>query len=62
MKIMYECDPGGWISAGASSGTLVQLLVSQTLGRPDDAVMVTLLVRSSSLASSILQLTPISYY
>lgn len=34
---------GGWISAGASSGTLLQLLASQTLGRSDDAVMVTLL-------------------
>jgi len=33
---------GGWVSVGASSGSLVQLLVSQTLGHPD-AVMVTLL-------------------
>ena len=35
---------GGWVSAGASSGTLVQLLVSQTLGEPD-VVMWTLLAR-----------------
>jgi hypothetical protein len=36
---------GGWISAGASSGTLVMLATSQALGTPD-AVMATLLALS----------------
>lgn len=46
---------GGWISAGASSGTLVQLLASQTLDPPDGyryaTVMVALLGFSLAAAA-----------